>query len=127
MVPHFSKDKRGMNMASLIVQILHGLADKNYDLVADRIEATQKYLTRYAKNRENFRSNTFIKMLLCLSQANFHREAVLRKSASLSNQLQLCPLAAANQSHEIEIIPFEVVWELITQALGVKIIQRKAS
>ncbi|MGI9159438.1 MAG: hypothetical protein ACR2K1_06770, partial [Saprospiraceae bacterium] len=127
MVPHFSKDKRGMNIAGLIVQILHGLADKNYDLVADRIEATQKYLTRYAKNRENFRSNTFIKMLLCLSQANFHKEAVLRKSASLSKQLQLCPLSAANQSHEIEIIPFETVWELITQALGVKIIQRKAS
>ena len=127
MVPHFSKDKRGMNMAGLIVQILHGLADKNYDLVADRIEATQKYLTRYAKNRENFRSNTFIKMLLCLSQANFHKEAVLRKSASLSKQLHLCPLSAANQSHEIEIIPFESVWELITQALGVKIIQRKAS
>lgn len=127
MVPNFSKDKRGVNIAILIVQILHGLADKNYEFVSDRIGATQKYLTRYAKNRDNFRSNTFIKMLLCLSQANYHKEAVVRKSAGLANQLRLCPLAAANQTHEIEIIPFEDIWELITQALGVKIIQRKAS
>jgi hypothetical protein len=117
----FSKDKGGMNISVLIVQILYAIAEKDYKKSSDRIEAIEKYCSRYLKDDATFRSNCFIKMLLQIPQANFHREASSRKAKRLYDQLQTVPLEAASQAHEIEIIPYEVLWEMALESLQLKI------
>ncbi len=117
----FSKDKGGMNISVLIVQILYAIAEKDYKKSSDRIEGIEKYCSRYLKDDATFRSNCFIKMLLQVPQARFHREASVRKTERLSKQLLTVPLESANQSHEIEIIPYEVLWEMALESLGLKI------
>jgi hypothetical protein len=114
-----------MNIAILVIQILYALSDKEYGDVSDRIEGIQKYLGRYLKEKDTFRSNTFIKMLLCLPEAQYHREAVIRKTSKLFQQLQAVPLEVANQTHEVEIIPFETLWDLAIKSLDLKIINKR--
>jgi len=120
-IPLFTKDKDGMNISILIAQILYAVADKDYKKSSERIEGIEKYCVRYLKNDSTFRSNHFIKMLLQVPQANFHREASSRKAERHFKLLQSVPLDAANQSHEIEIIPYEVLWELVLESLQMKI------
>jgi hypothetical protein len=124
-MPIFSKDKRGMNITILILQILYFIADQDYDKSIDRIEAIEKYLVRYLKEDDTARSNSFIKMLMQIPIGNFHRENVLRKAEKYLKVLQTLPLEAANQSHEIEIIPYETLWAFNVETLGTKVYQRK--
>jgi hypothetical protein len=124
-IPLFSKDKSGMNISVLIVQILHFIADRDYDESIERIDNISKYLTRYVKEEGTARSNLFIKMLLQIPIGNFHREAVLRKTERYVKQLEAIPLEAANQAHEIEIAPFEALWDMTVAMLDNKIYQPK--
>jgi len=116
-IPTFSKDKRGMNIPILVIQTLFSLSDKNYHQAIDRIEAIEKYCSRYLTQGDTFRSSCFIKMLLQIPAASFHREAVLRKSEALHKQLHSVPLEVAYQTHEIEIIPYEDLWEMAMEDL----------
>lgn len=110
-----------MNISVLIVQILYAVAEKDYKKSSDRIEGIEKYCSRYLKDESTFRSNCFIKMLLQAPQANFHREATRRKAERYAKQLLTMPLDAANQAHEVEIIPYEQLWEMALESLQLKI------
>ncbi len=121
----YSKDKRGMNISILIIQILYSIAERNYEQSTDRIEGIEKYCSRYLKEDNTFRSNSFIKMLLQIPGAAFHREAVLRKTERYKKQLLTTPLEIANQTHEVEIIPYEALWEMSVQSLELKIYKAK--
>jgi len=112
-VPIFSKDKRGMNIPILILQILFMIARKDYGLSIDRFEAIQKYCSKYLRNDNNLRSNCFIRMLLLISKCYFHKKLIERKAEKYYNKLLETPLDVAQQGHEIEIIPYEDLWEML--------------
>lgn len=116
-IPEFSKDKRGMNIPILIAQILFDVADKRYDACIERVEAIGKYASRYLKKQDNFRGNCFLKMLLQLPEAAFHREAAKRKAERYLSQLGEVPIEIANQPFEIEIIPYEDLWDIALDLL----------
>ncbi|MCC6461832.1 MAG: hypothetical protein IT260_15260 [Saprospiraceae bacterium] len=118
--PVFSKDKRGMNIPILVVQILFDILDQRYDACIDRVEAIGKYASRYITKDEHFRSNCFLKMLLQIPEAGFHREAAVRKAEKYLEQLRTMPIELANQPYEIEIIPYEELWEMVLLQLSQK-------
>ncbi|MFN7116866.1 MAG: hypothetical protein ACK4TA_08720 [Saprospiraceae bacterium] len=115
--PIFSKDKRGMHIPILIIQILLLILERKYGAVIDKIEAVEKYCTRYLRKDDTFRSNCFIKMLLYIPLANFHRASVERKTQGLLARLQQVPIELAQQAHEVEIIPYEDLWEFALDSL----------
>lgn len=119
-VPIFSKDKRGYNTCIIILQILFLLQEKKYDSILERTDALQIYTHRYLKKDNTFRSNCFIKMLIELTRASFHKAAVLRKTAKLRKRLNEQPISIANQSAEMEIIPYEQLWDIILEGLDNK-------
>jgi len=119
-IPVFSKDKRGMNIPILIIQILFLLSEHKYDQCIERMEAIEKYCSRYLKQNETYRSSIFIRLLIQVPLASFHKEGVFRKTEKLLNKLQEAPLELANQTHEIEIIPYEVLWGLAVRHLDRK-------
>ena len=116
-VPSFSKEKRRKNIPILIIQILFLILQKRYNDAIDRIERIDKYCYRYLRKDESFRSNCFIKMLLLIPLCNFHKAAVARKADKFLKQLKASPLEIANQSYEVEIIPYEYLWELALASL----------
>ncbi len=117
-VPNYSKDKQGMNIPVLIVQILFSISDQNFHQSVDRIEAIEKYCSRYLKHNETYRSNCFIKALLQIPGAAFHREAVIRKADKYITQLKKQPLDVSYQAYEIEIIPYEHLWEMALSTMN---------
>ena len=117
-VPEFSTDKSGNNIPILIIQILIQIQQKKYDQLTDKIEAIEKYTSRYLRKDNNYRSNCFIKMLLQIPKQHFHRVAVQRHTKTLLSKLKAMPLEKANQSFEIEIIPYNDLWKMALESLG---------
>lgn len=116
--PLYSKDKRGMNIPILIIQILLLLHKKKFNALNDKMEAVEKYCTRYLRRNDTIRSNCIIKMLLQVPAARFHPVAVNRKVKQYLDKLLTNPLDMANQTHEIEIIPYEDLWDFVIASLG---------
>lgn len=119
-VPTFSKDKRGSNITIIILQILFLLQQKKYGVIIDHMESLRTYSHRYLRKDDTFRSNCFIKMLLCLPAASFHKKGVLRKADKYWKKLQSVPIEQANQSAEMEIVPYEMLWEFVLEGLDEK-------
>ena len=116
-IPIFSKDKRGLNIPILIIQIVFMIIQKDYNRSIDRFEAIKKYVSRHVNKGDNYRSHYFINMLLALPENSFHKVAVLRRTEDWYKKLLSRPLKVANQGHEIEIIPYEDLWAYILDSL----------
>ena len=117
-VPSFSKDKRGMNIPVLIAQMAFLILQRKYDAATDRIDALNKYCDRYLKSQNpNFRCNCFIKMLVQIPISGFHKAGVKRRAQRYREKLKAVDINFNNQAHEIEILPFDVMWELIINNL----------
>ena len=116
-VPAFSKDKRGLNINILIIQVLFHLQRKQYNKIIDQTDALKRYCSRYLRRNDTFRSNCFIKMLLLLPESNFNRIALERKAQSLVQKLSSMPINLAKQDHDLEIVPYETLWEAVLELL----------
>ena len=116
-VPIFSKDKRGLNIAILIIQLLFLIEKKDYNAVIDRIDALKQYSYRYLRNDSTYRSNCFIKMLIKVPEADFHHLRVERYTKSLFNKLIESNYYGIDSPTEIEVIPFEKLWGLVLGTL----------
>ncbi|WP_367393032.1 hypothetical protein [Lewinella sp. LCG006] len=127
-VPSFAKDKRGMNIPVLIIQMAFLILQHKYDSATERIDALNKYCDRYLKtNDPNFRCNCFIKMLVQIPKSHFHRSGVERKAEPYLRKIQRIAINFNNQAHELEILPFEHLWEHILGALENKFFRPKSS
>lgn len=122
-VPSFSKQKRGRNIPVLILHMLLLIHKGRWDDALDRIEALEKYTGRYLKNNDTFRSSVFIKMILQIPIAGFHQKAAKRKANKYLKKLEESPLHFANQAHEVEIIPYEELWELTLSLLSNQVLK----
>ena len=116
-VPTFAKDKRGKNIPVLVIQILFMIQKRKYDAAVDRIATIEKYCARHLRKDDTYRSNVFIKMLNLISKSHFHKAAVLRKTEKYREALHAVPPESAGQSFEIEIIPYETLWDFILEHL----------
>lgn len=117
-VPAFTQDKRGLNVAILIAHILIQLLEGKYDDIRQRTGALEKYGSRYLRNDDHLlRSNTFIKILGILPKVNFRRRFFLEKAKPILQKLNVTPIEIARQTHEIEIVPYEDLWEMLINHL----------
>lgn len=116
-VPTYAKDKRGANINILILQVLFLLQQKRYGAIVDRMEALRAYIHRHLRRDETYRSNCFLKMLLTLPKASFHRKAVIRKAEKYYERLNAIPLGEAKQGVELELIPYDHLWAFTLELL----------
>lgn len=114
----FSKDKAGMNIPVLVVQFLFELVEHKWSSLIDRMEAIAKYRSRYIDAKLSIRSHSFFRMLEHIPKASFKVDEVERRVAGILPHLLATPLEAASQNHEIEIIPYEVLWTIVLGLLG---------
>jgi tetratricopeptide (TPR) repeat protein len=119
-VPFHSKDKSGQNISILVIQILFLLLDNKYGQIIDRVDSLTQYTYRYLHKNETYRSNCFIKMLLLMVKADFHPIRTQTYSADLKQKLDSSHLITDEKSTQVEIIPYDYLWELIIEILKVK-------
>ena len=114
-----------MNIMILVLQILFLLGEKKEDEVDERMEALRNYSSRYLRKNEDFRSNCFIKMFLKIPESNYKRIALERNTRDLFKKLKSKPLEVASKPIEMEIIPFEMLWEMVLKSLDRKLTRRR--
>jgi tetratricopeptide (TPR) repeat protein len=113
----FNKDKSGMNIAVIIIKWLTLLQERQYGKVLDEVEATEQYCYRHLRGDNTKRSYYFLKMLLQIPMGQFDRKTVESKAAKFMEKLQTYPLQLANQTYEIEILPYEDLWNMALESL----------
>jgi len=116
-VDTFTKDKRGTNISILVVELMHFLIRKQYDKLLDRLDALNAYTYRYLRKDDTLRSNCFIKMLLKLPEAEYHPLRTIRYVTKYENKLRETPFEISLKAVDVEIIPYEHLWEIIIDIL----------
>ncbi len=119
-VPKYSKDKRGMNINILIIRTLEYIRRGKFDKVIENTDALNQYAYRYLRQDETFRSNCFIRMLLTLEKGHFNQVGVRRHSTDFIEKLNSMPIQESKQDYEVEIIPYEALWEFLFNFLPEK-------
>jgi len=116
-VPIYNSDKAGINVSILIIQLLWLLKNNDHNAVIDRLETMRQYTYRYLKNDETFRYNCFVKMLLQIPRANFHPFLTSKYTENLLKKLKSKQTKLYEHTIEVEIIPFEDLWEITLDML----------
>ncbi len=115
--PDLTKSKNHFNIQLLIAQLIFYFYDKNYKRIDERIEAITKYTSRYLKKNTTYRSQIFIKMLVEIPRFNYSRVAIERHTSKFKMKLRDNPLHLDISMDNIEIIPYEHLWEMIMDNL----------
>jgi hypothetical protein len=116
-ITHHSKDKIGMNISVMVVSILFNLLEQDYTLTYENIESMRKYCSRYLVKDSTYRSNCFIRALLQIPAVAFHRAGAARRAEKYITNLKNHPPEFSTQPTDIEIIPYEDIWEIILEQL----------
>ncbi len=115
-VPDYSRDKQGYNVAILILQFLYFLRRRDVEGLLARLEGLRKYEQRHLRDPATLRSQLFFRMLLMTVKENFAPEACEKKAAPLLERLRAAPQPGEAYG-EIEIVPYEDLWELALSIL----------
>lgn len=119
-IPKFSQDKRGNNISILIAHFIFLIKLKKHSEVIDRVDALNMYAHRYLREDATLRSNCFIKMLLSTVKADFNPIRTERYAHKYVEKLKATSPSISEQSTEIEIIPYEDLWDIILELLDKK-------
>lgn len=125
-VPVFNNDKRGMLIPTIVIQLLFHIYHRKYDDIEQRLYALKAYCTTHLRvSSPNYRSNCFIKMLLTIPLSNFNPIATRRNANKFVKRLSSIPFAISKQPAEVEIIPYEHLWEIVLEHLSTPKRKRK--
>ena len=75
----FSRDKEGLNIPVLIIQLLYALADGKFGLSEARMELLNAYRARYMNDPGTLRSYYFVQLLALIPAVDFDAEQLQRR------------------------------------------------
>jgi hypothetical protein len=113
-VTEYSKDKQGFNVAILILQFLYFLKKGDTEGLLYRIESLKKYILTHLKDSFSLRSKLFLKLLMLTVTEDYDAQACRIKGAKHYQKLIETPTPGEAYA-EIEIVPYEHLWELILE------------
>jgi hypothetical protein len=116
-VPSYSKDKQGMNIQILILQVIFFIIKQQYGKIIDRTDALIRYGSRYLMDNENLRNNCFFKLLVTAEKCNFHRAATIRKSKKTYQKMVSPRALRLGRANSTELIRYETLWEIVLEHL----------
>ncbi len=115
--PAFDKDLRGMQIGRLASQVLFYLERWDLTGVSDTIQALNLYCRRYPKRDNNYRSECFIHMLKDMEEEEFRFFQTRKRTEKMYNELQNTPMDYIGEVKQLEVYPYEKIWELILERL----------
>lgn len=116
-LPIQSKDKSRMNIALIVLQILYLIEKGDFDAIVDKNEALAQYSRRFLKEEHVARSRYFIKLLRGLPKGRFHPHLVQTYNKEAWRHLQKYPIELSTQPVELEIVPYEDLYQMILRRL----------
>jgi hypothetical protein len=119
-VPNYKKDKRGYNIAILILQILLLLEQNDFSSIIGRMDALRTYRNRYLQVSTNRRSALFFKMLQIMEANSFDPKITQSKASTYLERMSHRTSDAVEAQDGIQILPFEWLWQTIIKMLEEK-------
>lgn len=108
------REKEGMNIPVLLLPILFRIADGKFETPADiSEESLEKYRQRYLSNDTNRRSEAFLRLLQAIEMRSYDRPTANKRIKKAVQSLKSIPTHLARQWHDIEVIPYEDLWEIV--------------
>lgn len=112
----YPKDQRIFTVLMVLAQVLFYLEKHSYDYLIEHIERLKSYANRQLKKEEYHRVIQFIRLLQQLMKADFEVER-LSNVDKYYNRLIETPFFYRGLDAELEIIPYEKLWNLILSRL----------
>lgn len=116
LLPEYSRDKRGHNVAILVLQLLYYLRERNLEMVLLRLERLRKYQQRHLTEASTLRSRLFLRLLQAIVDKNFDPKKAAERGKNLLQHLSDTP-PPGEAFAEVEIIPYENLWEIVLNLL----------
>jgi len=116
-LPHYRKDKAGFNVAILILQFLYFLKKNDLDSLLYRVEALNDYMTKHSQLPFSERTRTLFKLFRAIT-SNYHlKPNQMRYRCQYLSEKLFSLVTVGSAYAEVEIIPYEHIWELCVQWL----------
>lgn len=112
----YPKDQRIFTVLLVVAQVLFFLDKKSYSQVTERIERLKSYANRQLKKEEYYRAVQFIRLLQQLVKADYEVKN-LSNVEKYYDRLIETPFSYRGLIAELEIIPYEKLWNLILSRL----------
>ncbi|MEM1322384.1 MAG: hypothetical protein AAGG75_19130 [Bacteroidota bacterium] len=112
----YPKDQRIFTVHLVVAQILFFLEKKGHNAVVERIDRLKNYANRQLKKEEYFRAIQFIRLLQQLNKADYQVDS-LSNVDKYYNRLIETPFFYRGMISELEVIPYEKLWNLILKRL----------
>lgn len=112
----YPKDQRIFTVLLVVAQVLFLLEKKSYNAVTERIDRLKSYANRQLKKEEYHRAIQFIRLLQQLNKADY-QVSELTNVDKYYNRLIEQPFFYRGLISELEIIPYEKLWNIIIDRL----------
>ncbi|MEO1257986.1 MAG: hypothetical protein AAFZ15_04285 [Bacteroidota bacterium] len=114
--PYSQSDKSGPILSVHIAELLHLLKQNKFEAYRYRCERMTAYIDRYLnKKKELVRFVHFFRLLQCVVRGGFRRTEAAKKGKIYLNKLHSSTPRIGADVREVEVVPFERLWEM---ALG---------
>ncbi len=114
---NFDKSQRGVNIAHYTIKLLFLLKNNAWEDCNNVIDQLMEYTRRYPKPDANYRTECFIMMLKSMQDAEFKYYNTKKNADKFFQLLQQTPIEHRNYQKNIEILPFELVWDMMLDYL----------
>lgn len=114
--PEYPKELHGYNIACLTIQVVFLMREGKIDLVKEKMEQLQEYNSTHLDKRHNYRNSIFIRLLNIILDKDFNYPVIKEKGQNYHLKLQKTQIPG-DLHFDIEVVPYEVLWEEILQIL----------
>ena len=114
--PSYPKGQTIFAIHNIILQMLFLLERRSFNGVTDRIDRLKKYSTRLARKEEYHRTVQFIRLLQQLSKVDYQLEEI-SGTKKYMKALAETPFFYRGVPSELEVIPYEMLWQRIISYL----------
>ncbi len=115
--PTYTKDKRGMNVAMLMLNILLLLEGNKNDLVLAQAEALKTYRFTHLKPTNSHQSAILFRLVKLMVKYEFQYDIIIKKAKSLEEQLRNTKPSIGELKEAVLIMPPMLMWQRMKAAL----------
>jgi hypothetical protein len=119
-VPSYKGDKRGYNVAILILHILYLLDNNDFGNIIGRMDALRTYRTRYLRATSNKQSALFFRMLQIMETNHFSYEVTKQKAQRYYDKMIGMSAEYTEIQDGLQVLPFDWLWRKILEMLKQK-------
>ncbi len=111
-----SKEAKVLTVHTLVAQALFHIKRKSFPAADEVIEKLKIYANRQLKPEDYYRTVQFIRLMQQLPKADYKKNE-LSNTEKYYNRLLTAPFNYRGLLHELEVIPYEKLWDIVLEQL----------